>query len=100
MTCYIDQLSMTVSRVPEARRVGERHGHLWCHLWTDGAPEELHVFAESIGLRRAWYQTHRLVPHYDLVPPRRDAALRAGAVEASLKEFVRRAMGLASPVGK
>lgn len=35
-------------------------------------------------MRRAWFQTPKRLadlPHYDLVPPRRAAALAAGAVE-------------------
>lgn len=27
-----------------------------CHMWTDGDLEELHEFAESLGLKRAWFQ--------------------------------------------
>lgn len=51
-----------------------------CHLATDGDDlEELHTFAERIGLRRAWFQP-KSSPHYDLVPSKRAAALAAGAV--------------------
>ena len=28
----------------------------WCHLWTDGDIDELHKFAQSIGLKRRWFQ--------------------------------------------
>jgi len=56
-----------------------------CHLTVNGESEAhidaLHRFAASIGMKRAWFQDHRLAPHYDLVRSRRDAALRAGAVE-------------------
>jgi hypothetical protein len=51
-----------------------------CHLTTDGPIEELHAFAERIGLKRAWFQPHRLMDHYDLTSSRREAALAAGAV--------------------
>lgn len=27
--------------------------------------EELHAFAESVGLKREWFQDHR-IPHYDV----------------------------------
>lgn len=53
-----------------------------CHL-TGDTLEELHAFAERIGMRRAWFQRHRIAPHYDLTPKRRDAAVRLGAVELS-----------------
>ncbi len=55
-----------------------------CHMWTDGDPEELHVFAESIGLKRVWFQPAtkpRSLSHYDLVPTKRAAAVAAGAIE-------------------
>lgn len=52
-----------------------------CHLFTDALDlQELHDFAARIGMRRAWYQPHRLAPHYDLTPSRRVAAIAAGAV--------------------
>jgi len=51
-----------------------------CHLTTDGDLEELHAFAARIGLRRAWFQEHPKMPHYDLTPSRRVLALYEGAV--------------------
>lgn len=51
--------------------------------------EELHAMARRIGLRRAWFQNGR-VPHYDLTPARRQAALDGGAVFLSAKEQARR----------
>lgn len=41
--------------------------------------EELHRFAESIGLRREWYQGANF-PHYDLVKSKRAQAIRKGAI--------------------
>lgn len=61
-----------------------------CHLTTDGPIEELHAFAAKIGMRRAWFQQHVIMPHYDLTPERRKAALAAGAVEVSWREQARR----------
>lgn len=52
-----------------------------CHMFTDQVDlEELHRLAAAIGMRRAWFQEHRLAPHYDLTPGRRKAAIAAGAV--------------------
>lgn len=52
-----------------------------CHMFTDSADlEELHAFAEKIGMKRKWFQPHRIAPHYDLTKSRRDAALVLGAV--------------------
>lgn len=44
--------------------------------------------AARIGLRRAWFQAGR-VPHYDLTPARRQAALDDGAVFVAAKEQAR-----------
>ncbi len=64
-----------------AQRVGARNGHRWCHLYAD-TEEELHAFAARIGMRRGWAQVSRRgVPHYDLTPSRRSAAVKAGAVQ-------------------
>lgn len=93
MTVYVDELhewgTIVGYRGPaaeQAERVGAKHGHMWCHLFADEkAPDELHVLAKSIGMRREWFQGD----HYDLVPPRRAAAVRAGAVEVSDEEAVK-----------
>ncbi|KPL02551.1 MAG: hypothetical protein AMK75_02645 [Planctomycetes bacterium SM23_65] len=60
----------------------------WCHLTTDGDIEELHVFAQRIGLKREWFQNVR-VPHYDLRPSLRRKALAAGARFVSAREQAR-----------
>lgn len=74
----------------QARRVGDRHGHLWCHLFADTPEElpELHRIAAAVGMKRSWFQDAASMPHYDLVPPRREAALRAGAVEGDRQQVV------------
>ncbi len=58
------------------------------HLVTDGPLEELHEFAESIGLRREWFQDHRH-PHYDLMGAKKKLAIERGAKVVSSKEIVR-----------
>jgi hypothetical protein len=63
-----------------------------CHLLADTL-DDLHAFAEKIGLRRAWFQNGS-APHYDLVSSRREAAVKAGAVEltrATFRDAYRRA---------
>ena len=77
MTIYVD----TIRQYPSG---------LWCHMATDGPIEELQHFAERIGLSRSRLQYHRLVPHYDLRPLRRERALTLGALEVSSKELLRR----------
>lgn len=58
-----------------------------CHLYADTLGE-LHEFAVAIGLKRAWFQNKEKLPHYDLNAARREAAVRAGAVEHTSREMV------------
>jgi hypothetical protein len=60
-----------------------RHG-MACHLFCDPTDdlEILHKFAESIGLRRCWFQgmvRKRKMPHYDLTVGMRTRAIFFGA---------------------
>lgn len=58
-----------------------------CHMFTNSLDiEELHAFAERIGMRRAWFQAHHVTPHYDLTPTRRELAVTLGAIEVGRKE--------------
>ena len=70
-----------------------------CHLTTDGPIEELHVFARRLGMRRAWFQDHRIAPHYDLTERRRDMALELGAVFVPIREQVMALRQAASTIG-
>jgi hypothetical protein len=59
------------------------------HLVADSLVE-LHKFAASIGLKREWFQNHR-IPHYDLTTHRMGRkAEQAGAVRVTSKEIVLR----------
>lgn len=81
MSVYVDDL---MACIPSANwRWNES-----CHLVADNL-DELHAFAAEIGLRRAWFQQSRKgLPHYDLTPNRRIAAVRAGAIELDRHAFV------------
>lgn len=48
---------------------------------SDASRQELHEFAAHIGLKRAWFQEHPWVPHYDLTPSKRKLAVLHGAKE-------------------
>jgi len=50
----------------------------WSHMWTDGPIEELHEFADKLGLKRSWFQNKKRFPHYDVVPSKRAMALGMG----------------------
>ena len=90
MSVYVDQPFTLMPQSHRARRAGARHGQSWCHMWAD-TETELHVMAQRIGMKRAWYQAKKGAGpgHYDLVPTRRAAALAAGAKEMSLREWIR-----------
>lgn len=64
----------------------------WCHMVSDTSEEELHTFAERIGLKRAWAQLRprASAAHYDLTPRRRALALKLGAIEVTSRELVAR----------
>ena len=88
MTIYVDQL---ISYGQQAKAGADRYfgsGKQSCHMTCDGNLEELHVFAEGIGLRRSWFQRGSM-PHYDLTPNKRVTAIRAGAQETTTIEAIR-----------
>ena len=58
-----------------------------CHLIADTV-EELHEFAAQLGLHRSWFQDHN-IPHYDLTTGMRQKAIRLGAVNVSVKDFMK-----------
>lgn len=93
MPVYVDSLKTypTSAIQPSARRVSRR----WCHMWADAGEEEaLHAMAQRIGLKRAWFQQHERLPHYDLTPSRRAEAIEAGAVEMDVRIWFRQQKGV------
>lgn len=88
---YVDEIfQWPIERTSsKARAVARRHNGKWCHLWCDEGDEELlHKIAMQIGLKREWFQDKPGFPHYDLVPTKRAAALRAGAKPRTLREWL------------
>lgn len=69
---YVDELH-------ECRRTRTWHYTQACHLFADSLPE-LHRAARRLGLRREWFQPRTRLPHYDLSPHKRRAALGLGAM--------------------
>lgn len=61
---------------------------LYCHMMTDGEIEELHEFAQAIGLKKCWFQSHPAHPHYDISQRYRNKAIQNGAISVSGKELV------------
>ncbi len=81
MTVYVDEVRRWPTRI---RCFAQGSAHL-----TADTLGELHALAARIGLRRAWFQGGR-IPHYDLTPAKREAAIAAGAVFVPAKEQARR----------
>lgn len=83
MAVYVDPLTGCVPN----------HRWRWsqaCHLYADTI-EELHQFADHLGLRRSWFQHkpgHYRLPHYDLTPGMRRRAVQSGAVEQTRRVAV------------
>jgi hypothetical protein len=88
MTVYVD-----TARIPAT--VAGIRGR-WSHLTAD-TPEELHDFADRIGLQRGWYQVCRsrcgrlgaacVHWHYDVTESKRVEAIAAGAQVIGLREL-------------
>ena len=87
MSVYVDPLIATRPyRKSENERWNWRQS---CHMTAD-TEEELHVMANRLGLKRAWFQNHHPNPllwHYDLTANKRKQALRLGAVERTHQQF-------------
>ncbi|WP_063774807.1 DUF4031 domain-containing protein [Kitasatospora azatica] len=62
------------------------HGRLWSHLVSDESYQELHAFAERLGVPPRGFERD----HYDLPESRYRDALAAGAVPVGSKELVAR----------
>jgi hypothetical protein len=71
----------------------------YCHLAADSV-DELHTFAESIGLKRHFFHAGAKHVHYDLAVEKRPAAIAAGAVEVTSRELARLARPAAEVVSQ
>lgn len=61
-------------------------GERWCHLVSDVSYDELHDFAQSLGIPRRGFQGD----HYDVPERYRPDVVAAGAVEVDSRELLRR----------
>ena len=62
------------------------HGRLWSHLVSDASYEELHAFAEAVGIPARGFERD----HYDVPAQMYEHIVAAGAMEVSSREVVRR----------
>jgi hypothetical protein len=60
---------------------------IWSHLVSDTSEQELHLFAQRIGLRRSWFQDGRN-PHYDVTKSVRAKAIILGAIECEYYDIL------------
>ena len=61
-------------------------GRRWAHLVSDQSYDELHAFAERLGIPRRAFQGD----HYDIPAELREEALTLGAAPVSSRELVKR----------
>lgn len=80
MTVFVDE----IRHYPNAQW-SRKH---WCHMVTDGALDELHAMADTLGVPRGRLHHHRVLPHYDLPPDWRERAIALGAQPISRRELV------------
>lgn len=59
-------------------------GMIMCHMLADSV-EELHQMADTIGIKRKWFQKTE-TPHYDICKTKRRLAIQYGAIEIDRKK--------------
>lgn len=55
------------------------NGKIWHHMTSDASLDELHEFAEKLGLKREWFQDKDKYLHYDIVNSKFELAISLGA---------------------
>lgn len=92
MAVYVDRPRFFPPRGGAVERAGRKHGHRWSHMWAD-SQTELVLMGKQLGLKSSWMQvSNQGLYHFDLVPTRRAEAIRLGAVERSLRSWIREHM--------
>lgn len=92
---HIDKITEYPATMLNARM--RRLGPRWCHMWPDDPNDfdqlfELHELAAKMGMKEEWFQDKKGFPHYDLVPSKRIMAIRLGAKESNLREWLKKRM--------
>jgi hypothetical protein len=67
VTVYVDEAIWSFGRMK------------MCHMMADTL-DELHDFAQRLGMKREWFQNKDRFPHYDVSKGKREQAIRMGAV--------------------
>jgi Protein of unknown function (DUF4031) len=77
VTVYVDNMRASYGRM------------IMCHMVAD-TDEELHAMAAKIGVARRWHQKAGTPQsHYDICLSKREAAIKAGAVQVTLGQLGR-----------
>jgi Protein of unknown function (DUF4031) len=61
-------------------------GRRWCHLVSDVSIDELHAFADAVGIPRRGFQGD----HYDIPEEHRPAVIAGGAEQVTSRELLHR----------
>lgn len=84
MAVYVDDMLVRAD-VPNGNRVVRGR---WSHMTAD-TTDELNAMADAIGMRRAWIQyPGTWKEHYDVTLFKRALAIKAGAIEVTMREGV------------
>ena len=83
---YVDDLKRTT---PDDPTGGRWHYQRYCRLYATKGEDELHWFAEILGLKRAYFVAVPGFPQYHLTATMRHHALREGATAVSSGELCR-----------
>lgn len=62
-------------------------GNLYCHMLADSL-DELHEFAEVLGIKKCWFHGSASYPHYDVKIEFRPQAINLGAILSSRKQII------------
>lgn len=57
------------------------------HLVADSL-DELHNFADKIGMKRSWFQYSKKHPHYDLLGSKKALAIKEGAINVTSRKIL------------
>lgn len=78
MAVYVDNMHM----MP----MGQFGRMKMCHMIAD-TDDELHAMADQIGIERRWHQKSGTPgSHYDIAMSKRDLAVKAGAIEITVRQ--------------
>jgi hypothetical protein len=66
----------------------EHNGKIWHHMTSDTSIEELHLFAEKLGLKREYFQDKNHFYHYDITENKFNMAISMGAIVVDARTLV------------